>query len=197
MRTQLRGAPGTERRRDVRLSARQRARERLLVREAAKHEALDARRAGPVAVHGRELDPARLHGHEPEGPGAHGGLLACQELLRALHGEERLRQRRQQRRVRPVERELDHVRAYALGAPLEGVPLAQMLEVGGDGGGVERGRRRGTRPPRAASGSRRAGREWPRRSRGRLPGRSDPGRSRTSVSHTFVTISAATRSVER
>ncbi len=110
----------------------------FLVREAAEHEPPDARGAGPVTLHGGELDAARLARGEAKGPGAHRRLRARREPPGALDREEGLRERRQERRVRPVEGDLDHVGAHAQGAPREAELRAQVLEVRGDRGGVER-----------------------------------------------------------
>ena len=120
--------------RHVGRAAGERLRERRGVGEAAERDALEARRPAPVAGVGDELHAARPNRLDAEGAGADRQRGRVPEPARALQREERLRQRRQQRRVRALEHDLHDVGPDPLRAPGE-----RALAAGGA---------RSSRPPR-------------------------------------------------
>ena len=148
------------------------------------------RAARPPSARGRRRARRRpgLAATSRKGPVPTGAPLRA-SCARALHREERLRQRRQQGRVRPVERDRDHVRPEPLGVAGEAALAAQVLEVGRD----RRRRRSGEpswkrTPSRSVSVQTRGSGVAHVVARTRPPGATTAGRIRTSVSHTFATI---------
>ena len=128
----------TDRRRDVRGSAGERLDERGRVGEASELQALDAGRPAPVSRGRLQLDETRAHGVHAERPGPHRRVSGEGELARALDHELRLRQRRQQRGVGALERDLHQVRAESHGSAGEAALASQVLEVRHDRVRVER-----------------------------------------------------------
>ena len=93
--------------------------------------------AAPVATVRLEVHAGVLRRDQAEGARSHGKAPAARDLPRALHGEERLGQRGQQRRVRTVERDRHHLGSHPLRDSRESAHARDARQVGQHGVGVE------------------------------------------------------------